>query len=70
MASVSVLVTTDFKKTFTIQCDASPTGEGAVLFQGDGSCGEHWLPILELESYAAILSITKFRAYERGSPLK
>jgi len=77
MATAPVLVTPDFKKPFTIQCDASTTGVGGVLFQTIDEGGEHPIAymsaksnkaqrnysITELECYAAILSITKFRTY-------
>jgi len=84
MATGPVLDTTDFKKPFTIQCDASPTGVGGLLFQTDDEGGEHPIAfmsaklnkaqrnysITKLECYAAILSITKFRAYVNGMPFK
>jgi len=82
MATALLLVTPDFKKPFTIQCDASTTRVGGVLFQTDDEGGEHPIAyisaklnkaqrnysITELECYAAILSITKFRAYVDGMP--
>ncbi|XP_043063191.1 uncharacterized protein LOC122319659 [Drosophila yakuba] len=84
MAAAPVLVTPDFKKPFIIQCDASTTGVGGVLLQNDDEGGEHRIAymsaklnnaqrnysITELECYAAILSITKFRAYVEGMPFK
>jgi len=84
MATAPVLVTPDFKKPFTIQCDASTTGVEGVLFQTDDEGGEHPIAymfaklnkaqrnysITELECYAAILSITKFSAYVDGMPFK
>jgi len=41
MATDPVLVTPYFKKPFTIQCDASTTGVGGVLFQTIDEGGEH-----------------------------
>jgi len=41
MATAPVLVTADFKKQITIQCDTSTTGVGGVLFQTDDEGGEH-----------------------------
>jgi len=76
MASAPVLVTTDFKKPFTIQFDASTTIVREVLFQTDDASGEHPIAymsaklnkaqrnycITELEYFAAIPSTTKFSA--------
>ncbi|KAH8349459.1 hypothetical protein KR084_005239, partial [Drosophila pseudotakahashii] len=39
MASAPVLLSPDFKKPFTIQCDTSTNGVGGVLFQTDDSGG-------------------------------
>jgi len=76
MATAPVLVTPDFKKKFTIQCDALTTRVRGVLFETDDEGGEHPIAymlaklnkaqrnysITELECHAAILSITKVRA--------
>jgi len=40
MATCHVVITPDFKKPFTIQCDASTTGVGGVLFQTDDEGGD------------------------------
>ncbi|KAH8346282.1 hypothetical protein KR084_003528, partial [Drosophila pseudotakahashii] len=84
MVSAPVLVTPNFSKPFTIQCDASTTGVGGVLFQTDEDGGEHSIAymsaklnkaqrnysITELECYAAILSISKLRPYVERMPFK
>ncbi|XP_052858196.1 uncharacterized protein LOC128265978 [Drosophila gunungcola] len=84
LVSAPVLTTPDFSKPFTIQCDASTTGVGGVLFQTDEEGGEHPIAyisskldkaqrnysITELECLAAILSIRKFRPYVEGMPFK
>jgi len=84
MASAPVLVTPDFKNPFAVQRDASTTEVGGLLFQTDVSGGEHSIAYMsakfykveqnysktELECYAAILSITKFRAYVEGMHFK
>jgi len=71
MATCHVLITPDFKKPFTIQCDASTTGVGGVLFQTDDEGGGHPIAymsaklnkaqrnysITELECYAAISAL-------------
>lgn len=77
-----MLVNPDFSKRFFIQCDASKTGVGSVLFQRDNDGGENPIAymsqklnaaqrnysVTELECLAAVLSIKKFRAYVEGLP--
>lgn len=71
-----------FDRHFYIQCDASSTGVGSVLFQRDENGNENPLAFMskkldarqrnysvtELECYAAVLSVKKFRAYVEGHP--
>lgn len=80
MSTAPVLSHPDFSKPFTIQCDASKTGVGGVLFQLDESGGEHPIAFMsrklnsaqrnysvtEQECLAAILSLKKFRGYVEG----
>lgn len=81
LTTAPVLTHPDFSKPFFIQCDASITGVGGVLFQlHDGQ--EHPIAYLskklnsaqrnysvtELECLAAILSVEKFRCYIEGMP--
>lgn len=82
LTSAPFLITPDFTKRFYIQCDASKTGVGSVLFQihDDGNerpiafmskklnPAQRNYSITELECYAAVLSIKKFRAYVEGHP--
>lgn len=77
-----VLVNPDFQKHFFIQCDASKTGVGAVLFQKSEDDVDHPIAFMskklnaaqrnysvtELECLAAVLAIKKFRAYVEGMP--
>lgn len=79
-----VLSHPDFKRPFIIQCDASKTGVGSVLYQVDDSGTEHPVAFMsrklnsaqrnynvtELECLAAVLSVKKFRAYVEGMPFK
>lgn len=79
-----VLSHPDFKRPFVIQCDASMTGVGSVLYQLDGDGNEHPIAFMsrklnaaqrnynvtELECLAAVLSVKKFRAYIEGMPFK
>lgn len=80
LTSAPVLQNPNFNKPFYIQCDASKTGVGSVLFQRDDSGEKHPIAyvsqklnaaqrnysITELECYAAVLSVKKFRAYVEG----
>lgn len=81
LTTAPVLTHPDFSKKFFIQCDASLTGVGGVLFQmKDGS--EHPIAFMskklnsaqknysvtELECLAAVLSIQRFRSYFEGMP--
>ena len=82
LCSAPVLTTPDFAKHFYIQCDASTSGVGGVLFQRSDDGGENPIAyfskkltptqrnysITELECYAALLSVKKFRAYVEGHP--
>lgn len=82
LISAPVLVNPDFTKRFYIQCDASSQGVGGVLFQIDNEGNEHPIAymsaklnkaqrnysVTELECYAAVLSVKKFRAYVEGLP--
>lgn len=80
LTSAPVLVNPDFSKTFFIQCDACTTGIGGVLFQKADNDSEHPIAffskklnsaqrnysITELECFAVIMSIKKFRPYIEG----
>ena len=80
LCEAPVLATPDFSKRFYVQCDASTTGVGGVLFQKDDEGNDRPIAfmskkltptqrnysITELECYAAILSIKKFRPYVEG----
>lgn len=77
-----VLTNPDFSRHFYIQCDASTTGIGSVLFQRDDDGVEHPIAFYsqklnaaqrnynttELECLAAVLSVKKFRGYVEGHP--
>lgn len=79
-----VLSHPDFKKPFIIQCDASATGVGSVLYQVSDDGQEHPIAymskklnsaqrnysVTELECLAAVLSLKKFRQYVEGMPFK
>lgn len=81
LTTAPVLTHPDFSKHFYIQCDASVTGVGGVLFQMVGD-EEHPIAFMskklnsaqknysvtELECLAAILSVQKFRCYVEGMP--
>lgn len=84
MTTAPVLSHPDFSRPFTIQCDASNTGIGGVLFQVDDSGGEHPIAymsrklnpaqrnysVTEQECLAAVLSLKKFRGYVEGHAFK
>lgn len=79
LTTAPVLTHPDFDQPFFIQCDASITGVGGVLFQ-EINGQEHPIAFMsrklntaqknysvtELECLAAILSIQKFRCYVEG----
>lgn len=81
LTTAPVLTHPDFEKHFYIQCDASLTGVGGVLFQIVGG-DEHPIAYMskklnsaqknysvsELECLAAILCVQKFRCYVEGMP--
>lgn len=84
LTSAPVLSHPNFDRPFVIQCDASATGVGSVLFQTDENGGEHPIAFMskklnsaqrnysvtELECYAAVLSVKKFRPYVEGMDFK
>lgn len=80
LLTAPVLRSPDFNKHFYVQCDASSTGVGSVLFQKSDNGDEHPIAymshklneaqrnysVTELECLAAVLSIKKFRPYIEG----
>lgn len=84
LCSAPILSHADFQRPFVIQCDASTSGIGGVLYQLDDSGLEHPIAyvskklnsaqrnysITELECLAAVESIKRFRAYVEGHPFK
>lgn len=84
LTSAPVLTHPDFSLPFIIQCDASSTGVGSVLCQIDSNGEEHPIAFMskklnsaqrnysvtELECYAAVLSVKKFRPYVEGMEFK
>lgn len=80
MTNAPILTHPDFKRPFVIQCDASTTGVGSVLYQLDDDGNEKPIAfmskklntaqrnysITELECLAAVLSIKRFRGYVEG----
>lgn len=84
LTSAPVLTHPDFSRPFTIQCDASITGVGGVLYQLDDDGNERPIAFMskklnaaqrnysvtELECLAAVLSIKRFRGYIEGMPFK
>lgn len=81
LTTAPVLKHPDFTQHFYIQCDASMTGVGGVLFQlinGDEhpvafmskklNSAQRNYSVTELECLAAILCIQKFRCYVEGMP--
>lgn len=84
LMSAPVLSHPDFSRPFIIQCDASATGVGGVLCQVGSDGEEHPIAFMskklngaqknysvtELECYAAVLSVKKFRPYIEGMEFK
>lgn len=84
LMSAPVLSHPDFSRPFIIQCDASATGVGGVLCQVGSDGEEHPIAFMskklngaqknysvtELECYAAVLSVKKFRPYVEGMEFK
>lgn len=84
LCSAPVLSQPDFGKPFVIQCDASKTGVGGVLFQCDDHGKEHPIAyvskkinksqknytVTELECLAAVICVQKFRQFIDGLPFK
>lgn len=82
LVTAPILTNPDFTKHFYIQCDASTSGVGSLLFQVDEEKNERPIAFMsqklnsaqrnysvtELECYAAILSVKRFRAYVEGLP--
>lgn len=84
LTSAPVLSHPDFTRPFVIQCDASNTGVGGVLYQLDEEGEEHPIAFMshklnsaqrnysvtEQECLAAMLSLKKFRGYVEGMTFK
>lgn len=84
LTSAPVLSHPDFSKPFVVQCDASNSGVGAVLYQIDDKGDEHPISFMshklngaqrnysvtEQECLAAVLGIKKFRGYIEGMAFK
>lgn len=84
LTSAPVLCNPDFTKPFVIQCDASSVGVGSVLYQLSEDGSEHPIAFMskklnsaqrnysvtELECYAAVLSVKRFRPYVEGMEFK
>lgn len=82
LSSAPVLSHPDFSQHFYIQCDASSTGIGSVLFQKDSEENEHPIAFMskklnscqrkytvtELECYAAVCSVKQYRSIIEGLP--
>lgn len=77
LKTVPVLVHANFHKPFILQCEASAYGVGAVLAQVDNvgnerpiafmsqklNSAQRYYTVTELECFAIVLAIKKFRAY-------
>jgi hypothetical protein len=72
MASTPVLTLTDFSKQFVVETDASDSGLGVVLMQGDGpvaflskplSHANRQLSISEKEFLTLIMAVERWRPY-------
>lgn len=84
LTSAPVLTHPDFTRPFVIQCDASKSGVGGVLYQLDDQGDEHPIAymsqklngaqrnysVTELECLAAVLCLKKFRGYVEGMSFK
>lgn len=84
LTTAPVLVSANFAKPFILQCDASTLGVGAVLAQNDSDGNERPIAymsqklnkaqrnysITELECFAVILAIKKFRYFIEGQEFK
>lgn len=84
LTTAPILTHPNFDQPFIIQCDASSTGVGSVLFQIGKDGLEHPISymskklnaaqrnysVTELECLSAILSVKKFRGYVEGHPFK
>lgn len=84
ITTAPVLANPDFSRQLVIQCDASSTGVGCVLYQVQEDGLEHPIAFMskklnaaqrnysvtEQECYAAVLGIKKFRPYVEGMPFK
>lgn len=84
LSSAPVLAQPDFSRQFIIQCDASRVGVGGVLYQIDDKGRDRPIAyvsqklkraqrnytVTELECFAAVVSVKRFRAYVEGLPFK
>lgn len=82
ISTAPVLINPNFNNHFYVQCDASTTGIGSVLFQLGEDGSEHPIAffsrklnktqknysVVELECLAAVESVCKFRGYIEGHP--
>lgn len=80
LTSAPVLIHPDFNRQFFIQFDASKSGIGSVLFQKDDdgydrpianfskklNKGQRNYSVTDLECYATVVSVKKFRPYIEG----
>lgn len=83
LTSAPILANPDYSRPFTIQSDASDTGIGAILVQGEGddekviayfsqklSSAQRKYQTTERECLAVISAIEKFRPYIEGAKFK